>query len=121
MFALVHTRMKGILFRGKKVKRIWWQANEARMTETEFLLCSLQSTPRYVGHPISLTMVSYLRNCYKKSILYYPLHVAMGVFYLCSKYGVFITTWSEAIQICIQHCVSPWPRKSRFKQISIWR
>ena len=43
----------------------------------------------------------------------------MGVSYSCMKYGFFITTWSEALQICIQHCVSPWPRKSRFKQISV--
>ena len=28
----------------------------------------------------------------------------MGVSYSCMKYGVFITIWSEAIQICIQHC-----------------
>ena len=68
----------------------------------------------YVGHPISSDNGLISQKLLEKSILYYPIHVAMGVSYSCMKYGVFITTWSEAIQICIQHCVSPWPRKSRF-------
>ena len=45
---------------------------------------------------------------------YYTLHGAMGVANSCLKYGVFIITWSAAIQVCKQHCESPRPRKFTF-------
>ena len=68
----------------------------------------------YVSHPISSDNGLISQKLILKSEYYYPLHVAMGVPFSCLKYGVFITTSSDAIHICIQHFESPWPRKSRF-------
>ena len=59
-----------------------------------------------MGHPISSDNGLIPQNLLLKSDFVYPLHAAMGVAYLCWKYGVFIATWSDAIQICIEHCES---------------
>ena len=75
----------------------------------------LAFTLNYVGHPISSDNGLISQKLVLKPDFYYPLHVTMGVAYSCLKYGVFITTWSDAIQICIQHYESPWPRKTHFK------
>ena len=68
----------------------------------------------YVGHPISSDNGLISQKLLLKSEFYYPLRVVIGVAYSCLKYGVSITTWSDAMQNCIQHCETPWPRKSRF-------
>ena len=66
----------------------------------------------YEGHPICSDNSLISQKLLLKSEVYYPLHVAMGVDYSCLKCEVFITTGSYAIQICKQHCESPWPRKN---------
>ena len=68
----------------------------------------------YEGHPISSDNGLISQKLLIWSELYYHLHVAMDVAYCCLKYGIFIITWSDAIQICKQHCASPWPRKFTF-------
>ena len=73
-----------------------------------------EKTYFYVGHPICSDNGLISQRLLLNSEFYYPLHVAMVVAYSCLKYEVFITTSSDAIQICMQHCESPWPRKSRF-------
>ena len=74
----------------------------------------------YVGHPISSDNGLISQKLLLKSEFYFPLHVAMGVAYSCMKYGVFIITWPDAIQICKQHCESPWPRKITFFTNFCW-
>ena len=57
----------------------------------------------YVGRQISSDNGLISQKLLLKSELYYPLHVTMGVAYSCLKYGVFIITLFDAIQICKQH------------------
>ena len=45
-----------------------------------------------MGHPISSDNGLISEKLSLKSEFYYPLHVEMGVAYLCLKYGVLITT-----------------------------
>ena len=72
-----------------------------------------------MGHPISSDNGLISQKLLLESELYYPWHVALGVAYSCLKYRVIIKTLSDAIQICIQHCESPWSRKSRFSLIFV--
>ena len=74
----------------------------------------------YEGHPIFSDNGLISQKLLLKSEVYYPLHVAMGVDYSCVKYAVFITTGSYAIQICKQHCESPWPLKITFLTNLCW-
>ena len=57
----------------------------------------------YEGHPISSDNGLISQKMLLKSEFYYTLYVVMGVAYSCLKYVDFITTWSDAIQIGIQH------------------
>ena len=68
----------------------------------------------YEGRPICSDNGLISQKLLLKSEVYYPLHVVMGVTYSCVKCEVFITTGSYAIQICKQHCESPWPQKITF-------
>ena len=61
----------------------------------------------YVGHPISSDNGLIPQKLLLKSEFYYPLHAALGVAYPCLKYGVFIITLSDTIQVCKQHFKSP--------------
>ena len=74
----------------------------------------------YEGHPISSDNGLISQKLLLKSEFYYPFHVAMGVAYLCLKYGVIIITRTDAIQNCKQHCESPWPRKFTFLTDFCW-
>ena len=60
----------------------------------------------YVGYPICSDNGLISQTMSLKSEFYYPLHVAMCGAYSCLKYGFLITTLSDAIQICKQHCES---------------
>ena len=62
----------------------------------------------YVGNPISSNNGLRSQKLLLKSECYNTLHVAMSVACSWLLYGVPITTWSYAIQICKQHCGSPW-------------
>ena len=73
-----------------------------------------------VGHPISSDNGLISQKLLLKSEFYYPLHVVMGVAYSCLKYGVFIITWSDAMQICKQNCESQWSRKFTFLTDFCW-
>ena len=73
-----------------------------------------QTNLYYVGHPIRSDNGLISQKLLWKSEFYHPLQVAMGVAYSCLKYGVFIITGSDVIQICKQHCESPCPRKYTF-------
>ena len=46
----------------------------------------------YVGHPISSDNGLISQKLLLNSEFYFPLHLAMGVAYLCLKYEVFSTT-----------------------------
>ena len=71
----------------------------------------------YVDHHISSDNGLISQKLLLKSELYCPLHVTMGLAYSYLKYGAFITTSYDAIQIFKKHCESPWHQKSRFLTI----
>ena len=82
---------------------LWLMVSYVRRSPSSLVVrCQqlLQKTsPPYVGHPISSDNDPISQKLLLKSEFYYRLHVAMGVAYSCLKYGVFIITWSDAIQI----------------------
>ena len=49
-----------------------------------------------------------------------PIACGHGCCLFMFEIWVFIMTWSYAIQICRQHCESPWPRKIAFLTKFCW-
>ena len=65
-------------------------------------------------HPISSDNGLISQKLLLKSEFYYQLHVAISVAYSCLKYGVFVTTLSDAIKFVYNTVKSHGPENHVF-------